>query len=212
MFTGIVEYLGTVKSCRASTGGRSISVDIGHLASDVAAGASIAVNGTCLTITAFHGNIADFDISPETLERTTLGKIAAAERVNLERAMRADGRFDGHFMTGHIDGTAKIKNIDQKGKFWNITYQADNALLENMIFKGSVAIDGISLTIAALCESGFVVAIIPATWQRTNIQFKRIGDLVNIETDIIAKMINRQISKIQPDKLTENKLREHGFA
>jgi len=147
------------------------------------------------------------------LEKSTLGKLAAGAEVNIERAMKADGRFGGHFVQGHIDGTAKIKKIEQQGEFWRMRFSADKSLLEQMISKGSVAIDGISLTIAAMDEKGFEVSVIPETFKKTILSKAKVGDLVNIEIDLIVKVIQKQLSNVLPAKngLTIDKLQELGF-
>jgi riboflavin synthase len=190
-----------------------ISVDLGPICVDCKKGESIAVNGVCLTIAEIAGQTAAFDVSGETLNRTTLGKLTAGTVVNIERAMKADGQFGGHFVQGHIDGIARIENIDRRGDFWRVRFAADANLLEQMINKGSVAVDGISLTVASIDENGFEVAIIPETIDRTNMKNSKAGDVVNIETDLIVKIVRKQLRGVLPEKsdLTIEKLQELGF-
>jgi riboflavin synthase len=190
-----------------------LSVDLGSLAEGSKIGDSIAINGACLTVTGLRGSIVDFDVSGETLVRTTLGGLKPASEVNAERAMKADGRFGGHFVAGHIDGVATIKSIKKDGQFADMRFAADAELLGQMVVKGSVAVDGISLTIAGMDESGFSVVLIPETLKKTTLGKVKIGDKVNIEIDIIAKMVKKQLEKILPQeqKLTVEKLKQMGF-
>lgn len=213
MFTGLIEAVCSVKSVRQKQGGVLLAVDIGHLADGSRIGDSIAINGTCLTIAELDGRIACFDVSGETVAKSTLGGLKPASKVNAERAVKAADRLGGHFVTGHIDGTAAIRSIERQGQFADIKFTAPPELLEQMVPKGSVAADGISLTIADMDQSGFSVAIIPETWNKTTLSEKKIADTVNIETDIIVKTIKRQLEKILPkaEPLTVEKLKELGF-
>ena len=213
MFTGIIEYLGIVRSVRKSTSGGTISVDIGPLSGGTALGDSIAVNGACLTVTKLAGTVADFDISSETLSKSSIGKVKAGSRVNLERAMQADGRFGGHIVQGHVDGTAKVAAVEKKGDFADIRFEAGSELLYEIVTKGSVAIDGISLTVAEMDDRGFSVAVIPVTCKETTLNQIKTGDVVNIETDIICKTIRKQLEQmsVSGGGLTMDKLREMGF-
>lgn len=213
MFTGIVEYSGVVRSVRFSSTGGVVSVDIGPLAEGTKLGDSIAVNGVCLTVTKLAGTIADFDVSGETVSKSSIGKVKSAAKVNLERAMLAGGRFGGHIVQGHVDGLAKITAVEKKGDFVEIRFEPAAELLSEIVPKGSVAIDGISLTVAKIDHKGFSVAVIPVTLQETTLRSAKTGDIVNIETDIICKTIKRQLEKIagKGDSLTMDKFRELGF-
>jgi riboflavin synthase len=213
MFTGLVEAICRVSSARRSGGGMVLSVDLGSLAEGSKIGDSIAINGVCLTVTGLRGSIADFDVSGETLARTTLGGLKPESEVNAERAMKASDRFGGHFVAGHIDGVATIKSVKKDGQFADMRFAADAELLGQMVVKGSVAVDGISLTIAGMDESGFSVALIPETLKKTTLGKVKIGDKVNIEIDIITKMVKKQLEKILPQeqKLTVEKLKQMGF-
>jgi len=190
-----------------------LSIDLGGLAGDGRIGDSIAINGACLTIARLEGGLATFELSGETLARSTLGKLKPSSQVNVERAIRTTGRFGGHFVQGHIDGTAIIKAIDKHGRFADMKFAAGAELLDAMIAKGSVAVDGISLTIAGIDRNSFTVALIPETMNKTTLSQAKIGDEVNIETDIIVKTIKTQLEKILPQtqSLTAEKLKELGF-
>ncbi len=190
-----------------------LTVDLGELAGDGRIGDSIAINGVCLTIASLEGGLATLELSGETLERSTLGKLKPSSQVNVERAIRAADRFGGHFVQGHIDGTATIKAIDKHGRFADIKFAAGAELLDAMVAKGSVAVDGISLTIAGIDRNSFTVALIPETLNKTTLSQVKIGDEVNIETDIIVKTIKTQLEKILPQtqSLTAEKLKELGF-
>lgn len=215
MFTGLIETIGLVRSLTRNpgTGGSSLTIDLGGIANECKPGDSIAINGACLTITRLEGSLAHFDLSAETLEKSTLGNLKSSSEVNVERAIKPTDRFGGHFVLGHIDGTATIKAINRRSGFTDIQFAAGPDLLESMVMKGSVAVDGISLTIASLDKSGFSVAIIPETLQRTTLDKAKIGDFVNIEVDIIVKSVKRQLEEILPKRqpLTAERLRELGF-
>jgi len=219
MFTGLIEAICIVTSVRPAAGGMLLTVDLANLAVDSKVGDSIAINGACLTIARLDGNLATFDISPETLARTALGRLTSSSQVNVELAMKATDRFGGHFVQGHIDGVATIKTIKREGDFADMKFAADPELLDQMVVKGSVAVDGISLTVAGMDQTGFRVAIIPQTLKKTTLGKAKIGDLVNIETDIIVKTIKKLLeSALGPTKggpqgqpLTAEKLRQLGF-
>ena len=213
MFTGLIETICTVKSVRRSAGSMVLTIDLGVLADESKTGDSIAINGACLTIAKLQGSLASFDVSAETLAKSTLGKLKPSSEVNIERSLKANDRFGGHFVLGHVDGTATVDAIDKSGKFANIKFAAKAELLEAIVVKGSVAVDGISLTIAAVDFKSFGVSIIPETLKRTTLGKAKIGDCVNIETDIIVKTIKRQLDEILPKKqgLTAEKLRQLGY-
>ena len=213
MFTGLIETICTVKSVRRSAGSMVLTIDLGVLADESKTGDSIAINGACLTIAKLQGSLASFDVSAETLAKSTLGKLKPSSEVNIERSLKANDRFGGHFVLGHVDGTATVDAIDKSGKFANIKFAAKAELLEAIVVKGSVAVDGISLTIAVIDIKSFGVSIIPETLKRTTLGKAKIGDCVNIETDIIVKTIKRQLDEILPKKqgLTAEKLRQLGY-
>lgn len=213
MFTGLIETICTVKSVRRSAESMVLTIDLGKLADESKTGDSIAINGACLTIAGLQGSLASFDVSAETLAKSTLGKMKPSSEVNVERSLKASDRFGGHFVLGHVDGTATIAAIDKSGKFANIKFAAKAELLDAIVVKGSVAVDGISLTIAAVDIKSFSVSVIPETLKRTTLGKATIGDCVNIETDIIVKTIKRQLDEILPKKqgLTAEKLRQLGY-
>jgi len=213
MFTGLIETICTVKSVRRSAESMVLTIDLGVLAGESKTGDSIAISGACLTIAKLQGNLASFDVSAETLAKSTLGKLKPSSEVNVERSLKASDRFGGHFVLGHVDGTATVDAIDKSGEFANIKFTAKAELLDAIVVKGSVAVDGISLTIAAVDLKSFGVSVIPETLKRTTLGKAKIGDCVNIETDIIVKTIKRQLDEILPKKqsLTAEKLRQLGY-
>jgi riboflavin synthase len=202
-----------VKSVRSGGDSTVLAVGMGELAAECRTGDSIAVSGVCLTVTGIEGAVVSFDVSAETLAKSTLSGLRPASHVNIERAMKANDRFGGHFVQGHVDGTATVATIDKHGEYADITFTADAELLDNMVVKGSVAVDGVSLTVANIDQNVFTIAIIPETLKRTTLGGVRTGDRVNIETDIIVKTIKRQLENILPktEPLTAERLRQLGF-
>lgn len=213
MFTGLITAICTVKSAHTTGGGMRLAVDLGELAEKCKVGDSIAVNGVCLTIAQLQGGLAEFDVSGETLTKSMLGRLKPSSAVNAELAMKVDERFGGHFVLGHVDGTATVKSIERQGQFADIKFAANPELLTQMVVKGSVAVDGISLTIADMDKDDFSVSIIPETIKATTLGRAKIGDTVNIETDIIIKAIRKQLENILPAEktLTAERLKELGF-
>ncbi len=213
MFTGLIEAVCRIDKTQRLGDSIRIFVELGPTVAECNRGDSIAVNGVCLTIAELAEQVAAFDVSSETLAKSTLGKLTAGTIVNIERAVKADGRFGGHFVQGHIDGVARIENIDRQGEYRRIRFAADTDLLEQMVNKGSVAVDGISLTVAMLDENGFEITIIPETISRTSLQNAKVADQVNIETDLIVKVVQKQLLKVLPqkDNITIEKLQEMGF-
>ena len=213
MFTGIIETVGMIKQVQPSGNQMRLSIDLNRIADGVHLGDSIAVNGVCLTISHLNGTVAQFDVSTETIEKTTLTKLKNGSVVNLERAMSAQGRFGGHIVQGHIDGLGKIAAIRKQADFAQFRFEVPKELQAQIVLKGSVAVDGISVTVAKLDAAGFEVAVIPTTLKETTWHQSKIGDAVNIETDILIKITQRQLAAMLPDSkgLTIDKLREHGF-
>ncbi len=211
MFTGLIESVCEVRSLSASGG--ALVVDLGSLVDDCRLGDSIAINGACLTVTHLAGTVATFGLSSETLETSTLSRFKPRALVNVERAMKATDRFGGHIVQGHVDGVGTVKAIKQLGDFADLEFGADTELLDQMVSKGSVAIDGVSLTIASLGPDSFRVAAIPETLGRTTLGAARIGEQVNVEIDIIVKVVRRQLESIMPAEqpLTVERLRQMGF-
>ncbi len=194
MFTGIIETMGTVTGTRPAGAGSRMEIRADKDLSATKIGDSIAVNGACLTAVEISGRVFSVDVSPETLTRSTLGDTRTGTRVNLERAMRLSDRLDGHLVSGHVDGQAGIQTIRDEGGIRIVGFSADASLSRYMIRKGSVAVDGISLTINGCGEDWFEVTIIPHTAGITTIGFKKAGDRVNIETDIIGKYVEKFVT------------------
>ena len=193
MFTGIVEELGKVSSVNKSDAGARIIVSAALVTSDIKNGDSIAVNGACLTAVDVSGESFAADVSPETLERTTIGNLQQGSRVNLERAVTPTTRLGGHIVQGHVDGRGTFLSAESQGEFWTVKIGFPLELARYFVHKGSVAIEGISLTIASLSETDFEIAVIPKTWEMTNLSRLNPNDSVNLETDIIAKYIERMM-------------------
>jgi len=197
MFTGIIEGFGIVKGLRKNGKGARITIESEFPLDDTKIGDSIAVNGTCLTPTTLTGRLFEADAAPETLSRTVIGDLKPGDKVNLERAMKATGRLDGHIVSGHVDGTGIIREKKVLSNAIVVRIEVPPELAYYMIEKGSVAIDGISLTINACTRNDMELSIIPHTESLTSIGFKKTGDRVNIETDVIGKYVERftQVTK-----------------
>jgi len=193
MFTGLVESIGSVRSLDRRGDAARLTLET-PLAAGLSLGESLAVNGCCLTVTSADGDSACFDLLGETLARTNLGGLAPRDRVNLERALRADGRFGGHFVQGHIDTTTEVLSAETKGADLNLIIALPDAGARYLIEKGSIAVNGVSLTVASLCKDRFGLWIIPHTLQETNLGDLRAGSPVNLEYDMLAKYAERQIA------------------
>ena len=190
MFTGIVETVGTLAEVKGTGGGYRVRIHTA-LSAELKVGDSLAVNGVCLTVILIDGDHVLADVGPETSRVTTLGALQRGQEVNLERPVRADGRFDGHFVLGHVDGVGVIEEIRPEGESRWLTIGFPPALAAYFIRKGSVAVDGVSLTVAGLGERQFDVMVIPFTWSNTTLKVLRKGDKVNIECDMIGKYAAR---------------------
>ena len=216
MFTGLIESVQPIISNTPIATGRRFCIDLGDLAEGAGHGDSICVNGACLTISQINGRQCYFDVMAETLDVTTLSDIKPGALVNLERAMPANGRFGGHIVQGHVDGIGTIDKIEtDKGKHI-IWIAAKPDIIDLLIKKGSVAIDGISLTIAELAKNRFSVSLIPTTINETNIKHGRVGAKVNLEADLISKWVRKRFDQILSPKqhggdITMEKLRQQGF-
>lgn len=215
MFTGIVEELGTIRSIRRGRVSAVLSIGAEKILSDLKIGDSVAVNGVCLTATSRDSGGFTADVMHETLDRSSLGALVPGSFVNLERAMPADGRFGGHIVSGHIDGVGKICSVQPDGNALWYTISAPPEILRYVVEKGSVAIDGISLTVAAVEPEAFSVSVIPHTAAVTLLGKKRAGDVVNLENDIIGKYVDKLLHPAAPppvqSKLTLDFLAENGF-
>lgn len=199
MFTGLIEEVGEVQSIRR--GARSCVLTIGcqTVLEGSRIGDSIAVNGVCLTVTTMGGSYFTADAMPETLDRSSLGQLSAGSPVNLERAMPADGRFGGHIVSGHIDGTGTVQGIERDDNAVWYTIAAGPDILRYIVEKGSITIDGISLTVAYVDQRVFKVSIIPHTQAVTSLKARRIGDIVNLECDIIGKYVEKLLQPYSAD-------------
>ena len=208
MFTGIIEETGKIQSITSN----KLTVECGTVLEGTRLGDSIAVNGVCLTVTELSSKSFTADVSYETLRVTSLNNLKAGSFVNLERAMKADGRFGGHMVYGHVDGLGKIVNIQKNDDFFDIKIELDEKDLKYAVKKGSITVDGISLTIAEIVGKEIRLAIIPHTFENTNLKLLKKGDFVNIETDITAKYIEKFLSTSDnKSRISLEFLQEHGF-
>lgn len=214
MFTGLIEDVGTIRELRRGAAGARLTVATAIPEREITLGESIAVNGTCLTVVTFGGGVFTADLSPESLERTTLGEFGPGSRVNLERALRLSDRLGGHLVSGHVDGIAVVTERRAEGNAVRFTFRLDPALTRYLVEKGSVAIDGISLTVNAVTADSFSVAVIPHTLERTTLQGCRPGSRVNVETDLIGKYVERLLrpgNGPECPPLDRQFLAKHGF-
>ena len=216
LFTGIIEETGKIKSIKRGASSASLYVLADKVLEGTKTGDSICVNGVCLTVTSLDENGFCADVMDETIRRSSLGKLSAGSEVNLERAMPANGRFGGHMVSGHIDGTGIISDITREEMAVVYRIKTDEAMMRYIVTKGSVALDGISLTVAASDDKSFTVSIIPHTGSHTTLSSKKVGDIINIETDIYGKYIEKLNSKKKPSKLDSYEsatefLAENGF-
>ncbi len=194
MFTGIIEEVGKVLDLTPSGSGVRLTIEATKMLDDIEIGASIAVNGCCLTVTDYGDNWWSADAVPETMDRTSLGSLAQQSLVNLERPVQPSGRLGGHIVQGHVDSTTQIMNIESEDDgSYKYTFDLDDSWSRYICEKGSIAIDGISLTVANVDDTSFSIAIIPHTWEVTNLSNKAAGDSVNIEVDVLAKYVERQL-------------------
>ncbi len=221
MFTGIIEEVGSVASIRKGAHSCVLTVNASRVLEDVHLGDSIATNGVCLTVTSFTSHSFSADVMHETLNRSSLGSLHIGSPVNLERAMLAGGRFGGHIVSGHIDGVGTISSIKEDDNAVWYTVEAPSSILRYIIEKGSITLDGISLTVAKVTNSNFSVSIIPHTRVQTNLASKKVGDVLNLENDLVGKYVERLMlqpiaaSQEQPEQkssgITKEFLSHYGF-
>ncbi len=212
MFSGIVETIGTVQAVRDVAGGRRLTVDCGLVADDAVAGASIAINGACLTVCLIDKPRLEFDVISETLAKSTLGRIRVGDRVNLERSLKVGDRIDGHFVQGHVDATAALSRRRVSQSEHVLWFRVPQEVAGHIIPKGSIAISGVSLTIAEVKQSEFSVALIPTTLESTILGGLREGDPVNIETDILVRTILHTLHGLQrAGGITASALKDQGY-
>ena len=212
MFTGLIEEVGKIQGVKKGASSAILSVQASKIMEDIHLGDSIAVNGVCLTVTSTSSSGFTADVMHETLNRSSLGGLRIGSYVNLERAMKANGRFGGHIVSGHIDGTGTISDIRKDDNSVWFEIKASSPLLRYIIEKGSIAIDGISLTVARVSKDSFQVSIIPHTASFTTLSHRHIGDMVNLENDCIGKYVERLMEKEMPNNnITAGFLAKHGF-
>ncbi len=216
MFTGIIEELGTIRRLEARGRGVRVEVEARTVTQDSREGDSIAVNGVCLTALDIRADSFQADGSAETLERSTLGDLRVGSVVNLERAVTPSTRLGGHIVQGHVDGRGRFLSAEDNGGSWTIRVAYPENIARYLVFKGSISVEGISLTIAELTEKDFAIAVIPKTWAMTNLSRLRVGDAVNLEVDVIAKYVERMLfagkssDEVSPT-LTMERLAELGY-
>lgn len=217
MFTGIIEEQGKIKSIAKGSSSAVLTIEASKVLEDVHIGDSIAVNGVCLTCTSFTSSQFTADVMHETLDRSSLGQLMPGSAVNLERAMAANGRFGGHIVAGHIDGVGHITNIRNDDNAIWYTIEAPKDIMRYIVEKGSITIDGISLTVATVTSDSFQVSIIPHTSSETTLFLRKPGDIVNLENDVIGKYVEKLIDPYTEDKgqseskITYEFLAQHGF-
>ena len=216
MFTGIIEQTGKIKSFRKIGNQAKITIEFYANASDLTLGESIAVNGVCLTVVKSGNGYFAADISEETLDRTNLGGLKPTDKVNLERSLKISERLGGHFVSGHIDGVGNISKKIKKGEDVLLTIKAPEKIMKYVVEKGSIAVDGISLTVASCDEKSFTISIIPHTEVCTNLKWKKSGDIVNLENDMIGKYVEKFVNLKNRNnegksKISKEFLTAHGF-
>jgi riboflavin synthase len=211
LFTGLIVETGEVVSIAKRGGGARLSLKAKTVCEKAAMGDSISINGACLTVVEKKGDTIGFDLSDETLRATNLGQLKVKDRVNLEPALRLDGRLDGHFVTGHIDGVGRIRSKTATGDMLKIVIDAAQEIVDLLVQKGSVAVDGISLTAVDVLGDGFSIVIIPHTARMTTIGYKDAGDTVNIEVDILGKYVSKFLQRTKDSRFMQTLLDE-GFA
>ena len=196
MFTGIVEGVGEVAEVKPTPAGLRLRLNT-SLSSELTPGESLAVNGVCLTVVSSGANGTHMDVSPETLRVTAFGSLKRGSLVNLERPMRVDGRVGGHFVQGHVDATGSVDEIRQDGDFWWLTIRFPPSLASQIVRKGSIAVDGVSLTVAGVDDRRFDVQIIPYTWEHTSLRGLKPNELVNLECDMLGKYVLRALEAVR---------------
>jgi riboflavin synthase len=211
MFTGIVEDIGSVISLARRRTGAVLEISTGLPLGDIDTGDSISVSGACLTVTSKGAKGFTSDVSAETLSRTTINSMKAGSRINLERAMPVSGRLGGHMVYGHVDGTGTVREIRPSGDSRVFHIHTDPHIMKYVVFKGAIAVDGVSLTISAVRPDGFEVALIPLTLDRTTLGDIRPGSMVNVETDIVGKYVLRFLEG-KGSGISEDFLKKHGFS
>ena len=215
MFTGLILEMGELTSLKRRSGGAVLTLKADRIATAAAPGDSIAINGVCLTVIGINNNGISFDLSDETLSATNLGRLKPGDRINLESSLTPDSKMGGHFVTGHVDSAGKIRSRETSGDMLKFEIEAPPDVLHFLVKKGSVAVDGISLTVVDILKDGFTLIIIPHTARLTTLGFKGPGDTVNLETDIlgkyVARFMNREEDKNNKDARFMESLMKGGY-
>jgi len=213
MFSGIIEYLGTISAVSGMGRGKKMAIEAGHLAQETRPGDSIAVNGACLTVTSASEQLLEVEVVAQTLSRTNLGELTRGSRVNLERPIQPQARIHGHWVLGHVDDTALVAGIQRLPESVLMSFQLTDQIKPLIVARGSVAVDGVSLTVARLDESAFTCSLIGYTLSHTNLGAREVGQRVNVETDIIGKYVLKALGKMAQGggEITEDKLRNWGY-
>jgi riboflavin synthase len=210
MFTGIIEQVGVVASFIRGQQSAKLMIAAARIFDDLKVGDSVAVNGACLTVSHERRGFAEFDLSAETLKKTTLGDLRIGDKVNLERALLVSGRLGGHLVTGHIDGLGEIRSKVARAEGVELQFSVPSDLLRYLVAKGSIAVDGVSLTVADFYDGLLTVAIVPQTLKATNLSQRSVGDRVNLEVDILSKYIEKHL-RGEPKGITDETMMRAGF-
>ena len=211
MFTGIIEELGEIVAIKTSAGSGKVIIRTSSVANGTKIGDSISVNGACLTVSEINKNNLTMDILRETLDKTTLSSSAVGNKVNLERSLQPSSRLGGHFVFGHVDCRGRVEEVKRIGRDWLFRISVEENLMPLIAPKGSIAIDGISLTVAEVDKTYFTVYIIPHTFEETTMQFRKQGSEVNVEADMLARYVYRIIEAKKVNEINEDFLKKHGF-
>lgn len=212
MFTGIIEEMGSVRALRRSGGSARLVLSAAKVLEGTALGDSICVNGVCLTVVERENDSFSADVAVETLKVTNLGELSPGSRINLERALQLSSRIGGHLVSGHVDAVGRLREKREEGTGWRVVFEAPENVLRYVIRKGSIAIDGVSLTVAEVDKNGFSVAMIPHTAKLTTLGYKSAGDSVNLEVDLIGKYVERLLGARTDGGVTLETLKRSGFA
>lgn len=212
MFTGIIEHIGRVLALQGGPSGAALRIALGPVAQGLKLGDSVAIDGVCLTLTQLDGEAGRFDVGPESLQRSTLGHLRAGQAVHLERALRADGRLDGHIVQGHVDAVAQVVTRNDRGQAVDLKLQVRGSDLSLVVEKGSIAMAGVSLTVNHVSGDSFSVSLIPFTQGQTYLPDCRVGDRLNIEFDIVGRYVARLMRVPQAGAVSLDLLKENGFA
>lgn len=211
MFTGIIESQAVLREKQNGRIHSRLTFEQGGKHYPLKQGESVAIDGVCVTVTSCRGKKFTVDLIPETLRSTTLGRISKSQRVNMERSLRVGDTLGGHWVTGHVDGIGVIRKMERRGENFRLQIEAPPDIIRRLVDKGSVAIDGISFTLQEIRAQFFVVGVIPHTFRVTTLKWKRVGDRVNLEVDLLAKLVQRFLSGIRTTSLKEKDLRRQGF-